>query len=48
LTARAPRIPGVRALVPGRWTLKLDQRMTYREAAPGSEVRFRVVRRPAD
>jgi hypothetical protein len=45
LTARAPRIPGVPALVPGRWTLKLDQRMTYRERTPGSEVRFRIVRR---
>jgi hypothetical protein len=47
LTAGAPRIPGVRGLVPGRWTLKLDQRMTYHEATPGSEVRFRIVRRPA-
>ena len=45
LTARAPRIPGVRALVPGRWALRLDQRMTYHEATPGSEVRFRIVRR---
>jgi hypothetical protein len=45
LTARAPRIPGVRALVPGAWTLRLDQRMTYHDATPGSEVRFRVVRR---
>ena len=46
LTARASRIPGVRALVPGRWTLKLDQRMTYHEATPGSAVSFRIVRRP--
>jgi hypothetical protein len=45
LTARAPRIPGVRGLGPGRWTLKLDQRMTYHEATPGSEVSFRIVRR---
>jgi hypothetical protein len=45
LTAQAPRIPGVRALVPGRWALRLDQRMTYHEATPGSEVRFRIVRR---
>jgi hypothetical protein len=44
LTVRAPRIPGVRALRPGRWTLKLDQRMTYRESAPGSAVTFRVHR----
>jgi hypothetical protein len=44
LTVRAPRIPGVRALRPGRWTLKLDQRMTYRENAPGSAVTFRVHR----
>jgi hypothetical protein len=45
LTARAPRIPGVRALAPGRWTLKLDQRMTYRDSTPGSVVRFSIVRR---
>jgi hypothetical protein len=45
LTARAPRIPGVRALVPGRWTLRLDQRMTYHQTTPGSVVRFRIVRR---
>jgi hypothetical protein len=47
LTARAARIPGVRSLAPGRWTLKLDQRMTYRDSAPGSVVRFSIVRRPA-
>lgn len=47
LTARAARIPGVRALEPGRWTLKLDQRMTYHEATPGSAVTFRIVRRSA-
>jgi hypothetical protein len=46
LTVRAPRIAGVRALVPGRWTLKLDQRMTYHDATPGSAVSFRIVRRP--
>jgi hypothetical protein len=45
LTARAPRIPGVRALAPGRWTLKLDQRMTYDANAPGSTARFSIVRR---
>jgi hypothetical protein len=45
LAARAPRIPGVSALQPGRWTLKLDQRRTYRESTPGSEVTFRIVRR---
>ena len=45
LTVRAPRIPGVRAVGPGRWTLKLDQRMSYREAEPGSEVSFRILRR---
>ena len=45
LTARAARIPGVRALRPGHWALKLDQRMTYRESTPGSEVRFQIRRR---
>jgi len=45
LTARAARIPGVRALAPGRWTLKLDQRMTYDSNAPGSTARFSIVRR---
>jgi hypothetical protein len=45
LTARAARIPGVRALAPGRWTLKLDQRMTYDDATPGSTARFSIVRR---
>jgi hypothetical protein len=45
LTARAARIPGVRTLRPGRWTLKLDQRMTYRANAPGSAVTFRIQRR---
>ena len=46
LTARAARIPGVSALVPGRWTLRLDQRMTYRDTTPGSTARFSIVRRP--
>jgi hypothetical protein len=46
LTARATRIPGVRTLAPGRWTLKLDQGMTYRDSTPGSVVRFSIVRRP--
>jgi hypothetical protein len=45
LTAHAPRIPGVRTLRPGSWTLKLDQRKTYRERTPGSEATFRIVRR---
>jgi hypothetical protein len=45
LRTRAPRIPGVRELRPGRWTLKLDQRMTYRASTPGSASRFRIVRR---
>jgi hypothetical protein len=45
LTARAARIPGVRALAPGRWTLKLDQRMTYDPNAPGSTARFSIARR---
>jgi hypothetical protein len=45
LAVRAPRIPGVRTLGPGRWTLKLDQRMTYRRDSPGSTVTFRIVRR---
>ena len=45
LSARAARIPGVRALEPGRWTIRLDQRMTYREGTPGSVARFNIVRR---
>jgi hypothetical protein len=45
LTARAPRIPGVRGLEPGRWSLKLDQRMTYSQSTPGSEVTFQIRRR---
>jgi hypothetical protein len=45
LTARAARIPGVRALEPGRWTIRLDQRMTYRGGTPGSVARFTIVRR---
>lgn len=45
LTAHAARIPGVRTLQPGHWSLKLDQRMTYRESAPGSEVTFQIRRR---
>jgi hypothetical protein len=45
LEVRARRIPGVRALRPGRWTLKLDQRMSYEVSAPGSTVTFRVSRR---
>jgi hypothetical protein len=45
LTVRAPRIPGVRELRPGRWTLKLDQRMSYRRRTPGSAVTFRIQRR---
>jgi hypothetical protein len=46
LTVRAPRIPGVRRLRPGLWTLKLDQRKRYRASVPGSAVRFRILRRP--
>ena len=45
LRVRAPRIPGVRTLAPGRWTLQLDQRMTYRDTTPGSVVQFSIVRR---
>jgi hypothetical protein len=45
LTTRAARIPGVSALAPGRWTLTLDQRMTYRDSTPGSTARFSIVRR---
>jgi hypothetical protein len=45
LTARAARIPGVGALRPGRWTIRLDQRMTYRAGTPGSVARFNIVRR---
>jgi hypothetical protein len=47
LAVHAPRIPGVASLAPGRWTLKLDQRMGYRKSTPGSAARFRIVRRPA-
>jgi hypothetical protein len=42
LTRRAGRIPGVRRLAAGPWTLKLDQRMTYDPNAPGSTHTFRV------
>jgi hypothetical protein len=42
LTTRAERIPGVRDLQPGSWTLKLDQRMTYSESTPGSTHSFPV------
>jgi hypothetical protein len=45
LTAHAARIPGVAALEPGRWTIRLDQRETYREGTPGSVARFRIFRR---
>jgi hypothetical protein len=45
LTAHAARIPGVAALQPGRWTIRLDQRMTYRAGTPGSVARFNIVRR---
>ena len=48
LAARAPRIPGVRALQPGRWTLKLDQRPAFHETTPGRAVTFRIVRRARD
>jgi hypothetical protein len=47
LSVRARRVPGVRRLRPGRWTLKLDQRMTYRKGTPGTTVRFRIARRAA-
>ena len=45
LTVRAPRIPSVGALQPGKWRLKLDQRMTFRNETPGNEVRFRIRQR---
>ena len=45
LTARAARIPGVQPLEPGRWTIRLDQHMTYRVGTPGSVARFNIVRR---
>jgi hypothetical protein len=48
LTARAPRMAGVRRLSAGRWTLKLDQRRTYQADGDGSTWRFRIVRRDAD
>jgi hypothetical protein len=48
LTARAPRIPGVRRLRPGHWTLKLDQRRSYRPSTPGSAATFNIVRRARD
>ena len=47
LSVRAPRIPGVRVLRPGRWTLRLDQHMTYRAGTPGSDATFRIRRRGA-
>jgi hypothetical protein len=47
LRVRAARIPGVRVLSPGLWTLKLDQHMSYRDSAPGSAVTFRIRRRAA-
>jgi hypothetical protein len=42
LTARAARIPGVAVLQAGRWTIRLDQRRTYRAGTPGSVARFRI------
>jgi hypothetical protein len=42
LRVRAPRIPGVRRVTAGRWTLKLDQRRRYRASAPGSTSTFRI------
>jgi hypothetical protein len=45
LSVRAPRIPGVDTLQPGRWTLRLDQRMTYEAATAGSSATFRIMRR---
>lgn len=45
LTARAARIPGVTALQPGRWTIRLDQSRTYRAGTPGSVARFQIFRR---
>jgi hypothetical protein len=45
LHVRAPRIPGVRDVRPGRWTLKLDQHLSYRATTPGSAVTFRIQRR---
>jgi hypothetical protein len=45
LTVRAARIPGVRDLRPGHWTLKLDQHKSYRDHTQGSEVSFRIRRR---
>jgi len=37
----------VRVLRPGRWTLRLDQHMTYRAGTPGSDATFRIRRRGA-
>jgi hypothetical protein len=45
LSVRAPRIPGVGTLRPGRWTLRLDQRMTYQATTAGSSATFRIMRR---
>jgi hypothetical protein len=42
LSTRAERIPGVRDLRPGTWTLKLDQRRRYREGTAGSTHSFPV------
>jgi hypothetical protein len=44
LVVRARRVP-VDDVLPGRWTLKLDQRAADRPEAPGSTARFRIVRR---
>jgi hypothetical protein len=45
LTVRAERVPGVRRLAPGRWTLRLDQRATYHQSGPGRTYTFGIRRR---
>jgi hypothetical protein len=44
LRVRAPRIPGVDRVTPGRWTLKLDQRRSFRRSGPGAITTFRISR----
>ena len=44
LRVRAPRIPGVERVAAGRWTLKLDQRRSFRRSGPGAITTFRISR----
>ena len=44
LRVRAARIPGVERVATGRWTLKLDQRRSFRRSGPGAVTTFRISR----